>query len=145
MVSTTPPNDCSVKRASVAWLAGLAMSCTFSPAPVIGPDGASGDGAPLDRDCERGVALGGSAGLAGHTCVPRDDGRVMCFGSNDAGQLGDETTDDRVVPEPVAVPDIITVLAASSQHTCGRTNLGTLYCWGRNLDGQLGTGSPTDF
>ena len=36
-----------------------------------------------------------------HTCARKSDGRVLCFGSNDHGQLGDGTTEGGTVPRMV--------------------------------------------
>jgi hypothetical protein len=35
------------------------------------------------------------------TCARLTDGTVMCWGLNNAGQLGDRTTNDRIIPAPV--------------------------------------------
>ena len=42
------------------------------------------------------------AGGGFHTCAASADGAVVCWGSNDSGQLGDGTTTDRSMPMPVA-------------------------------------------
>jgi alpha-tubulin suppressor-like RCC1 family protein len=149
MLSTTTPNDRSVKRAAalggVVVAAVVGAACTFSPPPVFLLDAFEAvDTAPPEPPCVQGVTTGGNAGISGHTCVPREDGKVLCFGRNAAGQLGDGTTTDRGLPEPVMAPAGIVALAASSQHTCGRTNDGTLFCWGRNLEGQVGVGATSE-
>ena len=48
------------------------------------------------------VAAGGG-NTYGHSVVLKVDGRVMSFGSNDRGQLGDGTTTDRNNPSQVTV------------------------------------------
>jgi hypothetical protein len=76
-----------------------------------------------------------------HTCGRTTAGAWMCWGRNDAGQLGDGTTVDR--PNPVAISSglAFTRLTAGVAHTCGITAEGTAYCWGSNASGQLGTGT----
>ncbi|MCH8161023.1 MAG: chromosome condensation regulator RCC1 [Chloroflexi bacterium] len=79
-----------------------------------------------------------------HTCALMDSGDVMCWGSNDSGQLGDGTNTDRA--RPVAVEGLHDVLSidAGSSFTCALTGGGAVTCWGGNFFGQLGDGSRDD-
>jgi alpha-tubulin suppressor-like RCC1 family protein len=77
------------------------------------------------------------------TCGLKADGSVLCWGSNQWGQLGTETNLGGVSPNPT--PNLIpggvafTVLSAGETHVCALTAAGAAYCWGRNNFGQLGT------
>jgi hypothetical protein len=90
-----------------------------------------------------------------HTCaVTDDDGAVLCWGKNLAGQLGDGTVFDS--PQPVqvcregtatsggggcsALIDAATV-AGGFMHTCTRMQDGGILCWGANNEGKLGDGT----
>jgi alpha-tubulin suppressor-like RCC1 family protein len=91
-----------------------------------------------------------SAGLA-HTCGVTTDHAVYCWGLNTHGQLGDETTSERLLPTRLSPtgPPHPRVLAfdsveAGGEHTCGITSSHEAYCWGRNDRGQLGIGGRTD-
>jgi alpha-tubulin suppressor-like RCC1 family protein len=82
-----------------------------------------------------------------HTCGTlvhweRQD-RMMCWGSNEHGQLG--TRDTRHSWIPVASFGTIRyrAVAAGPQHTCAATQQGNVFCWGGNSKGQLGNGSRT--
>jgi alpha-tubulin suppressor-like RCC1 family protein len=77
----------------------------------------------------------------GHSCMTVADGRVVCWGLNDAGQLGDGSTSNRRVA--VYVKDIsgVNVLALGSRHSCALLTDGSVWCWGSNKYGQLGNGS----
>lgn len=91
--------------------------------------------------------LANVAGLAAgdrHTCAHLADGTVRCWGSNDMGQLGDGTTEER--HSPVAVPDLqgVTKLVAGYGHTCARLGDGSVRCWGSNMFGELGDGTMID-
>ena len=95
-----------------------------------------------------------SAG-ANHTCGVTLAGAAYCWGFNEGGQLGDNTTTG---PEtcsafgetfacstvPVAVGGGVTfaMVSAGGAHTCGVTPTGAAYCWGNNGAGQLGDNAP---
>jgi hypothetical protein len=74
-----------------------------------------------------------------HKCaLLKDNGRVMCWGSNDGGQLGDGTTVRRTNPtEVVGVTDALTI-AVGSVHSCALVRDGRVLCWGDRSLGQMG-------
>jgi alpha-tubulin suppressor-like RCC1 family protein len=77
-----------------------------------------------------------------HTCAVADTGELYCWGGNRYGQVGDDTTVDRLSPTKVAnLTEAITTVAAGGAHTCALSATGKLYCWGNNLYGQLGDGT----
>jgi alpha-tubulin suppressor-like RCC1 family protein len=81
-----------------------------------------------------------------HTCAVTSAGRVMCWGYNEFGQLGDGTTASRSVPvEAQALSDRIRSVAAGWGHTCALTDKGGVRCWGNNQLGQLGYGQTADY
>jgi alpha-tubulin suppressor-like RCC1 family protein len=82
-----------------------------------------------------------------HTCVAtltKDDttgvtsNRALCWGANNAGQLGDGMTDDRGRAAPVAGDVEAVTVAAGLAHSCAIARDGALFCWGRGSAGQLG-------
>jgi alpha-tubulin suppressor-like RCC1 family protein len=88
-----------------------------------------------------------------HSCALRASGVAYCWGANNAGQLGDGTTTQRLVPTPVAGGLTFTSLSAgptvllngvSAGYTCGVAPSGAAYCWGNNGYGQLGDGTTTN-
>jgi alpha-tubulin suppressor-like RCC1 family protein len=79
------------------------------------------------------VVTGGS-----HTCALAPSGQTYCWGKNDSGQLGDNTTTDRNAPVAVQQGGVtFASITAGAGYTCGLTSAGAAYCWGRNV-GQLG-------
>lgn len=97
-----------------------------------------------------------SAGRNFYTCGLTGGGATYCWGANDYGQLGNNSTSGPQtctfisisVPcatTPVAVSGGLTLAAVSAgfAHTCGLTAGGAAYCWGWNAYGQLGNNSTT--
>jgi alpha-tubulin suppressor-like RCC1 family protein len=84
---------------------------------------------------------------ARHTCLRRPDGRVLCWGANDYGQLGDKTGVDRAEPAPTVPPvDDARAIAASMGKTCALRATGALVCWGNGPrdEGAVPTGGLRD-
>ena len=80
-----------------------------------------------------------------HTAAIKTDGTLWTWGSNFAGQLGNNTTTNRSIP--------VTTFAGGTnwkQVTCGGTHTaaiktdGTLWTWGANYYGQLGDNNTID-
>jgi len=66
---------------------------------------------------------------------------AKCWGLNNAGQLGDQTTGDSNVPVVVKGVRNILDLAPGYEQSCALLFSGIVKCWGDNSDGQLGNGS----
>jgi len=78
-----------------------------------------------------------------HSCGITDRGKVICWGRNLEGQLGNGAsgTGASTAPSTVTTISQITGIATGKTFTCAVSVDGTVYCWGDNSRGQLGNGS----
>jgi alpha-tubulin suppressor-like RCC1 family protein len=88
---------------------------TPSPSPTIAP-------------VESVVAM---AAGGWHDCFLAEDGRVFCDGTNESGELGDGTQNDRDHPNvPVVGIDDATAVAVGTWSSCAVRQDGSVWCWG---------------
>ncbi len=93
------------------------------------------------------VAAGGWHNLA--LC---SDGTVAAWGGNQSGELGDNSTTDRLVPVAVNMADgnsallgkTVIAIAGGGEHSLALCSDGTVAAWGRNNFGGLGDNSTTN-
>ena len=126
-ISAGAGHTCAITLSGGVWCwgdnaSGVLGDGTFAerryPSPVLG----LGSGV---------VAI--SAG-AMHTCAIDGSGRVLCWGQNSSGQLGDGTTAEKNIPTPVVGLDSGgVVVSCGGMHTCVVTSAHGVRCWG--IDG----------
>ena len=84
-------------------------------------------------------------GGGSHSCGATGAGEVFCWGSNSAGQLGDNSTTQRLTPRRVQTTLRFSSLAAGASHTCAIGLSGSASsCWGSGQFGQLGNGATSN-
>jgi alpha-tubulin suppressor-like RCC1 family protein len=121
------------------------------PPDAGSPDAGAADSGSLDAGMTQpdsgAVAMdaGGSHSTAllrgfGHMCFILD-GKLSCWGSNPAGELGLGDSMSRSVP--VALHGSWISGCGGEAYTCAIHQGGVLYCWGDNARGQLGLGDLT--
>ncbi len=87
-----------------------------------------------------------------HVCVVATNGDgsggwVYCWGENNSGQLGNNSTTDTRVPVAVSAGAMngkaIVDVAAGLSHNCALSSDGKVFCWGLNSSGQIGDNTST--
>ncbi|ORJ53140.1 beta-propeller fold lactonase family protein, partial [Geothermobacter hydrogeniphilus] len=120
--------------------------------------GQLGDGTTVDRHTPAPVLDGGGLPLTGiravaagldHSLALTEDGRVLAWGGNAHGQLGDGSRVNH--PKPTPVTDAagtplteVVAIAAGYGHSLALRRDGSLFAWGGNWMGQLGDGGTTE-
>ena len=109
----------------------------------LGDGGTAEEGAASDPVMVPGLATTVAAAGGDHTCAIDTSGDVLCWGSNDEGQLGDGTTQVRTSPgDPVDLDgEVAIAIGAGDAFTCALMEGGAIRCWGINEYGQLGDGT----
>jgi alpha-tubulin suppressor-like RCC1 family protein len=134
---------------------GRNFACALSQAGGVQCWGYNGSGTLGDGTTERrdgpvaviGLERGVTALAAGDdsTCAVTTSGQVWCWGSNDWGQIGDGTKEDRLIPVQVTGLDGAAVnVSVGTYRACALMADGRIACWGHNPDGlYLGNGIPS--
>ena len=162
--STSPTLPVSVSGLAggvAAITAGDAHSCAVSPGGRVqcwgsnvygqlGNNSTTGSPTPV---AVSGLASGVPAITAGHahSCAVTGGGvhGVQCWGENNYGQLGNNSTTESHTPVAVSGPagvgalTGVAAITAGDYHTCALTTGGGAQCWGNNNNGQLGNNSTT--
>ena len=86
-----------------------------------------------------GVSAVALSGAVGSVCAIVS-GAVKCWGYNDYGTIGDNTTTPSRT-DPGKRPNGFVRVAFGKHHVCALKSDSTIYCWGYNQFGQLGNGT----
>jgi hypothetical protein len=78
-----------------------------------------------------------------HTCAISEHGALFCWGANDHGQLGDNSTSAHPKPKRVGSALNWQSVSVGDQRSCAIQG-GALFCWGLNANGELGTGNTSE-
>jgi len=130
-------------KASIAVAVSVALGWpVLVLAPVVVSAESSGAIAGQTRSRAASIASGDS-----HTCAIVANGRVVCWGDDSLGQLGNGPGVGSVdAPgDPIVLPTGTHAIAltAGAAHTCALLSDGSVSCWGDDSRGQLGNGAVT--
>ncbi|MBM4165045.1 MAG: hypothetical protein FJ222_11490, partial [Lentisphaerae bacterium] len=132
------------------------IRANFNPPPSLSAwawgansDGRLGDGTTTSRSNMVRVIYNGNpltniTAISGgffHSVALRGDGRVLTWGRNAYGQLGDGTVNNRVNPVLVTNLTSVSAISAGGHHTLALTTDSNVWVWGRGDYGQLGNGT----
>ena len=82
---------------------------------------------------------------ARHSCAVTTAGAVKCWGKNASGQLGNNSTANKLSPTTVSgMSSGMSAVSAGQKHACGLTTAGGVKCWGYNNSGELGNNTTTN-
>jgi len=125
-VSMGPNGGCArLATAAVRW---WGSGYGASPVEVPGPSATSIDVGEL------------------HRCARTTGGGVVCWGANNVGQLGDNSTNSSSTPVPVVgLTSGLIGIGAGRDVSCAVRADGTVWCWGDGSGGALGNGSSSGF
>ena len=109
---------------------------------------------PLDVTSSLGLAPGETvltiATKGWHVYILTSENRLLSFGKNDLGQIGDGTSENRLSPVEItdrfglAPGDMIVLVRAGYENGMALTSSGRLFSWGWNGYGQIGDGTDTN-
>jgi alpha-tubulin suppressor-like RCC1 family protein len=123
------------RRPSLRVLANTLLLCIVTLGLMVAPT------APTQA---QGTLLGAQAIAAGddHFCVITTSDTVKCWGRNDYGQLGNNSTTGSSTPVTVSgIMGTPVSIKAGGYTTCVLTSANAVYCWGSNNRGQVGLAS----
>lgn len=125
--------------------------CAAATSPCAAHAGCTNSVGSFSCACETGFTGDGTtycapatfkkvAPAGGFACGLGGDGRIYCWGSNLAGNLGDGTTIARPHPVQVGTATDWTDVDARVDAACGLRADHSMWCWGLGIGGELGDG-----
>ena len=112
----------------------------------LGNNSTTNSSTPVAVQMPAGVSFQSIAAGYYHTCALTTTGKAYCWGMNNQGRLGNNSTTISRIPVAVQMPAGVSFqsITAGTAYTCALATTGHAYCWGANSYGQLGNNSTAD-
>jgi len=129
---------CALRKGGAVWCWGRNNS------GELGNNGGNSSyPSPVQAQGQSGVTSIAAGGT--HTCAVGAMGGLWCWGGNQNGQAGlNSSILFTKIPKQVVGLDNVVEVAAGDSHTCVRKKEGSIWCWGANSLGQCGIGTGKD-
>lgn len=112
------------------------------PDPVLVPTRVTGLASGVVAIAVNGERASATSSVA-HGCAVLQYGELVCWGSNNNGQVGVAGAGPFDSPRQVAVGVQVSAIALGAIHSCALSVDGGVTCWGANNFGQLANGTTT--
>jgi hypothetical protein len=152
-VSVSLPAGTTVTAIAASNEHGLALTSTgqvlawgFNGDGELGNGTITNSNVPVSVSMPAGTTVTAVAAGAHHNVAVTSTGKVLTWGRNDFGQLGNGTNTASNVPVSVLLPagTTVTAVAGGGAHSVAVISTGQVLAWGNNLTGHLGNGTNTD-
>ena len=122
--------------------AGQVMAAGNNGIGQLGNGSTTNSSSPVAVMLPNGTTITAIAADGANSLALTSTGRVLAWGDNTYGQLGNGTTANSTIPVQVTLPitTSITAIAAGTSHSLALASNGQIWAWGGDFYGQLGDG-----
>jgi alpha-tubulin suppressor-like RCC1 family protein len=138
------PGTASAAESTAQPPAGAALAWGDNTYGELGNGTTTNSPVPVAVDLPTGVRVTAVSANANFSLALTSAGRVLAWGENDLGELGDGTSGaPSATPVPVDLPagTRVTAISAGGSYSLAVTSTGSVLAWGFNNYGQLGNGT----
>jgi alpha-tubulin suppressor-like RCC1 family protein len=137
------PADAAATTPTAATPAGTALAWGNNQSGELGDGGTASSSVPVPMNLPAGTTVTAVSAGDDYNLALTSAGRVLAWGNNQLGQLGDGEGPNSSVPVAVDLPAgvrVTSVSAGSAGYSLAVTSAGGVLAWGSNNYGELGNG-----